>query len=318
MSDRKATPGADIDLRDPISYTASVDWIRQNVVLKETKQGFVLRLNVLLPSASVTLFMEPANHYIMGFQGKDKIYLLDDSASDQFKSRLQTQIKGAQVTILTGLSSQHGPQGLATFRRTKNGVVGVVFKREDLERVARLSTYSRESESTYEHLRRPLSLLVCMISESARIPIMQRDFTNMYYGHEVVADEAIRSYDDAKFLISIALRVFPLYPPNRAVEKLQKRAAELDSLLTAIQSSAGTNERLQAVSVLLKGGTLAGSDRVTQQIKRFRDMCAELRPANAPETITQIISTCKSESAVRAARQGVEGPEIAKVLKAQA
>jgi len=325
MADRKAEPAratvnstADVDLRDPISYTASIEWIRRNVVLKETTKESLLRLNVLLPAASVTLFMDPAHHYILGFQGKDKIYLLDDPASNRFKDQLESQIKGVQVTILTGLSSQHGPQGLGTFQPTKNGHVGVIFRREDLECVARLSTYSRKTESTYEHLRRPLSLLVCMIAESARIPIMQRDFTNMYYGHNVVADEAIRSYVDAKFLISTAIRVFPRYPPNLAVEKLQKRAAELDSLLTAIQAAAETRERIKIVSVLLGRGTPAGGGRVTEQIRRFREMCAELQPANTPETITQIISTCKSGSAVRAAKQGVEGPEIAKVFQARA
>src|SRR5690348_9517354 len=126
----RATPIQDLDLRGPISYTAGIDWIRENVVLKETQEGSVLQLNVLLPTASVKLYMEPANHYIMGFQGKDKIYLVDDPASNRFKDLLESRIKGTEVTILTGLSSQHGPQGLGTFLSTKNGDVGVVFKRE--------------------------------------------------------------------------------------------------------------------------------------------------------------------------------------------
>lgn len=166
----------ELDLRDPAKYTASIEWIRGNVVLGIAKEP-VLQLNVSLPNGKATLFMDPANHYIMGFRGTDKIYVLEDNNSEAFKKSIESQIGNTSVKILRGLGADHGLRGRQTFSRENGGIKGRIFKRADLDSAATLSNYSSETRNmNYADLRAPLSLLVCMISESARIPMMERDF----------------------------------------------------------------------------------------------------------------------------------------------
>jgi hypothetical protein len=147
-----------------------------------------------------------------------------------------------------------------------------------------------------------------MTSESARIPMMQRDFTNMFYGHDVVADEAIRSYDDAKFLLAITRQAFPEYARAAAVEKLQKRAAELEALARFIEAATKPSDRIVEISNWMKGSVPLDGSSFAAQIKRFCDMCKELKISD-PRIITQVMSTCRSESAIRAAKQGIAVPD---------
>ena len=315
---RNSPTVAELNLRDPASYTTSIDWIRDNVVFKNNVKGPVLQLIVSLPGGDVSLYMNPANHYIMAFRGRDKIYVLKDRDSEKFKNDLQSQIKDVEIEILHGLSAAHTARGLGTFKDQDHRTRATVFSIHDLESVSRLSTYSRESGATYELLKRPLSLLICMIAESARIPMMQRDFANMFHGHDVVADEAIQSYDDAKYLMTLARDLFPDYPRALGVEKLQKRAVELDALLAKIQAAVSVTDRKKMIADLLNGRTPSDSRLVAEEIKRFRDICAVLSktPKMNADDITQLISTCKSNSAVRAAKQGVVIPEIGKAQHA--
>lgn len=304
----------ELDLRDPARYMASIEWLRNNVVLGIAKE-LVLQLNVSLPNGTTTLFMDLANHYIMGFRGADKIYVLEDNKSEAFRKSLQSQLGNTPVEILRGLGADHGLRGLQTFSRGNGGIRGRIFKRADLDSAVTLSSYSSETRNiNYDDLRSHLSLLVCMISESARMPMMERDFANMlYYGYDVWADEAIRSFDDAKFLITLALETFPSYPRHLAVEKLEKRATELRSLLSKIESQAGSHNRSKLVAGLI-AGEIASPASVVDAINRFRAMCKELKIVD-PNTISQMISTCSSEGAVRAAKQGVAIPDIDRTLQ---
>jgi hypothetical protein len=308
--DNQGSTATQLDCSGPAAYLASVDWIRSNVVLRETAKHSVLQLDVIFPKGQVTLFMDPANHYVMGFRGADKIYLLDDANSERFQNDLQLQVKNAGIEILRGFSSAHGPNGLATFGLHNGTDRWRVFTPEDLTSATLPSAYSRASGMTYEQLKKPLSLLICMISESARIPIMQRDFANMMlYGCNVVADDAVRSYDDAKYLIALGNKIFREYPARLAVEKLQKRAEELDSFLAAIQSGAKAADRKKLISDLLSGKMPPSGPSSPERIQRFSGMCAELGLRN-PDDITQLLSTCRNESAVRAAKQGVAFPSV--------
>jgi len=298
----------DIDLRTPTGYAGSIEWLRGSVLLGNGLKGQILQLNVALPRGAVRLYMDTSNLYIMAFHGADGIYVLEDSNSDSFRIALRSQDKEARIEVLKGLGADHGPGGLKTF--SDKHASGRTFTRDDLDSAAELSRYSATSRNmTYERLKPHLSLLVCMIAESTRIPMMEYDFTNMlYYRDSVWADEAIRSYDDAKYLLPLAHKVFPGYPRHLAVEKLGNRARELGELLKKIQSLVETRNRSTLVASLLTGRVPAGP-QLAELIERFRTICKELR-LTEPSNVTQLISTGGNTNALRAAKQGVVVPKV--------
>jgi hypothetical protein len=298
-----------VSLKDPRSYAKAVDWIRDNVVLKRNVKGPVLEIAVSLPDCAVSVFMRPKDHYILAFRGADKVYLLDDDAASDFKKVLEQHVKPTEIETLKGLGAGHGSTGLATFERREDGLRARVFRRQDLATIKDLARYRLRSRTRFEELKKPLSLIVCMIAESARIPMMHRDFVNMYYGCEVIADEAIRSYDDAKYMMLCAREKFPQYPNHLAIEKLAKRAEELRVLLGRIKCAVDVSDRAKLMSDLVKGRVSTDDGSVKQQVKRFRDMCSELSFTDA-EAIKQFVSTFCNISAVRAAKQGVAYPNI--------
>jgi hypothetical protein len=215
-----------------------VDGIRNDVILKPAVKGSVLKLEVKMPKGAVTLFMNASDQYLLAFQGADMIYVLQDQTSDKFKANLVKEYgQKPEVKILEWFGAGHGQQGLRTFYRDESGPRAAVFRKPNLDSAVCLASYSERAKNvSRESLKAAMSLLVCMISESARHPMMQNDFTNMYYGAGVLADEAVRSYDDAKYLLDLADKTFKEYPRHHAIEKLQKRAAELSDLLTALQA----------------------------------------------------------------------------------
>jgi hypothetical protein len=298
-----------LDFRDPGPYMEGIDWIRSNVVLKPHAKGEVLQLDIALRKQPVTLYMDPRNHYIMGFQGADRIYLLDDEETAKFKSVLKDETPEPEV--LKGLGGGHHARGLGTFRRkTGGGVIGRTFQLGDLETTSLLPNFSRKSGIKHEQLRLPLSLLVCMISESARIPMMQRDFKYMYYRHPVRADDAMRSYADAKFLMDLAARVFPEYPFSLGVEKLVKRASVMAPLLDKIQVTSKTGLRgIRLIDEILPGKNPSKDSSVIKASDDFRYEWRQLKSPKAA-TVSQLLSTCRSEGAVRAALQGVVYPPV--------
>jgi len=297
-----------LDFRDAGPYVDGVDWVRSNVVLKQHPKGQVLQLDVALRALPVTLYMDPWNHYIMGFQGADRIYLLDDDETGAFKKALK--IQGPEPEIIKSLGGGHHAQGLGTFQRKPHGgVVGRIFYLRDMATTALLPTYSRKSGIKHDQLQLPLSLLVCMISEAARIPMLQRDFKNMYYDHPVYADDAMRSYDDAKFLIHIAVMAFPNYPVASGMEKVEKRAALLATLLEKIQTKSNTGLRGITLIAEVLNEKKPWEPSVATFAKDFRDECKQLHIADAA-VVSQLLSTCRSEGAVRAAKQGVAIPPI--------
>jgi hypothetical protein len=268
---------------------------------------------------AVTLFMNASDQYIMAFQGADMIYVLQDQNSQRFKTSLEKEQGGKQaVKILGWLAAGHGQHGLGTFQRNDSGLRAAVYRRPDLDSAACLSTYSERANNVrHESLRAALSLLVCMISESARHPMLQNDFTSMYFDMAVVADEAIRSYDDAKYLLRLAHSIFPQYPRRLAVEKLQKRASELNDLLAALQGGVSHPDPKRLLVEIAEGRMKSANPSSSDHAKRLRHIAQELsffdptRPDRFdPNQITQLISTCKSESAIRAAKQGVAVPPL--------
>src|SRR5262245_12772053 len=85
-----------LDLTTADKHVQSAEWIRDNVILKN-HESEVLQFNVALPdSGHVSLFMNTSNQYLLGFQGKDKVYLLRDKDRDAFKNAL---IEGNLVAV---------------------------------------------------------------------------------------------------------------------------------------------------------------------------------------------------------------------------
>lgn len=297
------------NLTDPQSYAAAIDWIRENLVLGANVKDSVLEIAISLPTCAVSVFMRPKDQYILGFRGADKVYVLDDDTAEKFKDELQRHVKPVAVEVLKGLSASHGSTGLATFERKEGGLEPRIFRRQDLASIKCLPRYSRDSGIHFQDLKKPLSLIVCMLAESARIPMMGRDFVNMYYGCDVIADEAIRSYDDAKQMMRFAREKFPEYPNRLAIEKLAKRADEMSELLKRIEAAAGANDRVKLVSLLLKERPSAVDPSVKHEAQRFSGMCVELK-FSRPEGVLGFLSAFSNASAVRAAKQGVACPNI--------
>lgn len=295
-----------LNFTDPASYRQAVEWVRGNVVLKNNVKGAILQLDLAFPQDSVTVFMNPQNHYILAFQGADGIYVLDDPHSAQFGKDLEAAVKGSKPTILKGLSGSHGVNGIQTFMDRAN-VRDANFKLRHIAEVRHLSQY--RAKQPYAPLRKPLSLLVCMIAESARFPMMQRDFERMYFGSEVLADEAVQSYSTAKALRQQALKTFPEYRSPEAVTKLVNRATELEELLKRLETLRKTANRQTLITSILTGGKqILGSPSI-EDTNRFCTLCKELSLTTARE-VTTLISQGKNGMAVRAAKEGVALPGI--------
>jgi hypothetical protein len=253
--------------------------------------------------------MRPKDHYILAFRGADKVYLLDDDTAEDFKKVLQPRVKPVEVEILKGLGAGHGVTGLATFTLKDGAVNAQVFRRQDLASLKYLACYSRDAGIHFQQLQKPLSLIVCMISESARIPMMGRDFINMYYGCDVIADEAIRSYGDAKAMMRLAIKKFSEYPNRLAIEKLAKRADEMSTLLQRVEAAVNAKARGDLISMLVRGRLPATDASVQDKAQRFRDMCTQLK-FTEPQDVQRFLSAFSNASAVRAAKQGVAYPNI--------
>jgi len=315
-SGRKAV---ELDLSDPVLYWDGVEWLRSNVVLKPSGNLGVIELDIRLPlEQRATLFANTKDLYILGFQGADRVYLLDDPLSPQFEKLLKQHLGvDSQTRILKGLSSQHGEYGLGTFQKQGEWNKGRKFHKSDVKFVNQLAKYSLGVN--YEALRTPLSLLVCIIAESARFPMLQMAFTNMFeYGHEVIASDAIRSYADARFLIRVSLIAFSLDPRRQAVERLRKRAAELDSILEVLDLPESTPNRQTQLQQALDGRLSSHSSKqehATEELRRVakdlkvNDIARALEMPQA-EVITQLVTTCKNDSAVFAAKEGIAVPAI--------
>jgi hypothetical protein len=297
-----------LDFSGPSTYFDGVEWVRNNVVLRNAIGQPVLQLDVTIsPGVVVTLYMDPQTHYIMGFKGADRIYLMYDPLCGQFKDSLKTTYKDSNPEILDGLRSSHGSDGLETLERNRHGYPGV-FARSDLDTAKWLNEYQRGRKPTYDHLRLPLSLLVCMIAEAARFPMMQRDFTNMYFGHSVAADAAIQSYADAGFLRDIAIETFPeaTLMPGVAIEKLQKRIDGINLLLARIRlvRKDAPSDNKGLIEDLFRRKQTAWTGPTAAQDEELYRMFQQLKWTEARK-IAEIIKAFENADAVRAVRQGV-------------
>jgi hypothetical protein len=298
-----------LDLGNSFRYRESVEWLCRNVVQANTVGRAVLQLNVTLPGGAVALYMDPRNHYIMGFRGTDAAYLLKDDNTAIFKSALQGELRQTEIEILEWLGADHGLGGLRTFTRKSGGMEGRGFARKDLDAASKLAEYSsRTNRIGGEQVRASLSLMVYMLSEGARIPMIELDFAyRFYYGGEIRATDLVRSYSDAKDTIALALHAFPIYPRRLAVVKLQKRAIELRQILDKI-ARAPQFQNPSTLVARLSSGKIQPVPPVAEEIRQFLSIQRELQITDA-EKLSAFIRLGQNESAVFLAEQGVIIPD---------
>ncbi len=293
----------DLNLSSVATHWVTVEWIRDNVILNPgPRAGRALRLNVALPNGGrVVLFMDVNSHYVMGFEGRDGIYLLADPHRDAFRQRLIDAglASGARIDDLR-LRADHNTLNTLNER----------FSMIDLINAARLSQWS-STDSPEESVRRPISLLVCMIAECSRLRSVQSAFRNLYeqQGWHIRVDEAIQSWQDAVLVTQLAHETFPIYPTHAAVEKLAKRAEELRALLAEILASAGHSNNRRATVQQLIDGALQVPAAVAPQAQRFAHMARELHIATA-DRLQAVMTACMNAVAIQAARDGVTAPPL--------
>jgi hypothetical protein len=295
----------DLDLSTADGHARTVEWMRNNIILpSEGETPPAMELNVKLPEdGNVTLFMDPKDHYILGFKGRDKVYLLNDKNRDSFQKHLLDQKLVEKKEDIVNIDQGADHPALGTLDRS--------FALAELSAANRLSKYSsKDPKQTYEDIKGPMSLLVCMIAESARLKSMEWGFRGIYFHNRVKANDAIQSYDDAKSLVALADRYFRKDMTAHAVERLQKRGKEMGQLLDGIESGLNkTDNRKQLVQDILDGKLGKQDGKLAYQIERLKEMAKELNIGKADD-LTLLITKSKNEVAVEAVKDGVVGPPI--------
>ncbi len=261
--------------------------------------------------------MDPMDAYIVGFRGRDGIYVLRDPGKDIASRLKQAKLIGNDETPrVLNIGTDH--RSLGTFRPV-SGSAGMrprEFDAMDLRRISRLSDFSENSQAvSYSDVCDAISLLVCLIAESARARMVELSFQGLYYNKRVRADEAFQSYDQAKQITRFANRLFPNPVLAYRVEKLKKRATEIDSLLERARHLAkiAKFDAREFTSRALAGTAPEQPKELVSAAFRLREMAQELR-TNADEML-RIVYLCSNEHAVRAAMYGVVTPPISETRR---
>ena len=308
-----------LDLTSAGGFTHAVDWIRKNILLNAQAKSRVFELDIklLLRSSAnfgvITLFVDTRNGYLFAFRGRDKRYVLRDDSQDEYIALL-TRNGSGPVTVLQGVGSDH--RSLGTFLPNKDsvGMRGRTFAMANLQDAARLTDFSQTTGSVTDYdVACAMSILVCMLAECARWPRVEREFEKIYFGENVKADEVFKLYDKDKRIRDFA-KAFPNYLLSDRVEKLVKRATEAKELLSRLHSRAGANtmtDRALIEMCFQAPNSVPGGDK--DSVQRIRKISAELGfspdadSKAAANNMTEILSLCANERAVRAAQSGVIG-----------
>ena len=303
-------PGAkEFDLSTVDGFVRAVEWIRTNIVLTPAgRKSKILQLDVRLSQQDqVTLFMRADNHYILGFRGAgDAVFLLADDSRNEFREMLIEE-KLAKREQLQDIDIGADHRSLRTLRNSDGKVRK--FAMRDLLAAKHLASYS---DATSPHtLRTPLAVLVCMLAEAARHPMMEWEFRRLYTGQPAAAGEAIQAYAGAIHITRIADRHFLQYPRRFAIEKLAKRAQELKEVIARIEESGqiDASNRPAMVNRILKGQIPTADPRLRDAAKRIREIAQELGIAEG-DALLEIKTAFDNEVAVRAATDGVIFPPI--------
>ncbi|MBN9664064.1 MAG: hypothetical protein J0H49_38040 [Acidobacteria bacterium] len=159
----------DLDISSAKSYISSMGVLRQAITLgREKAPGLILILRVqLLYGGRVTLYMKVSNLYIIAF-GTSPVFALAD-ASEDVPATLRTSgavPKEVKIQKLA-LGSDHGALGTE----------GSEFGLGDLAQCSSLALF--DGSQSFNMIRKPLSLLVCLLAEGARFLEVQNTFAGI-------------------------------------------------------------------------------------------------------------------------------------------
>jgi hypothetical protein len=308
----------ELDLSSVYGFEHATDWVRENVLLSR-KRPHMLELRVKLPAGpaskgktSATIVMDPRNAYVVGFRGRDGMYLLrDDSANLDLQLRQANLIGKDEKAVTLNIGTDHA--SLGTFRPIlgRAGMRPRDFDAVDLSRVASLSTFSsKTAEVTHAEVSGAISLLVCMLPESARSRMVELSFRGLYFNLRVSADEAMQSYDHAKRITALANKLFKDPVLAYRVERFEKRGQEISSLLEACRGALDQNRfnRKDFLSRVLRGDTAGYPKDLASRVQRLGGIAAEL--GATVDELSEMAQLCSNKDAVRAAKGGVVVPPI--------
>jgi len=252
----------------------------------------------------------------VGFRGKDAVYLLHEPARDLMERFRQAKIARQNESLieLESVSTDH--RSLGTFRRRNvgAGLEGRSFGLGDLQNVGKLAAFSVDGNDVpIEDVRGALSVITCLTIESGRMPCAKIQNRPIYNHARVRAHTAMQSYNKAMRITKYA-EVFPNHVLADRIEKLEKRARELDELILSAQKAWGSSkdnfQRKEFLDQAISGKAIKETARPCQRIK---DIAAELRVQQG-EKLAEIISLCSNADAVLAAKSGVTmGPKMGRV-----
>jgi len=316
----------ELDLSSVHAFDETVDWVRNEVVMGEERLG-AIELNLTLSggdnedqSVQVSVFVNRKDAYVIGFRGSDGVYLLEDETQDFKRLLEEAKLVGNDEAVETikGMGTDH--RSFRTFRRTADGgVEGRTFALADLYASSCLSQFSsRNAGARHDQVRGALSLITCMTAECARSRMIADEFRNLYYHRRVQASDAMQAYDKARRISELA-ECFPNPRLADRVEKLAKRAQELESLFSSAASKApgarGEFDRKEFVRKALTGNT---RPELREPANRVSDIAKEFKlrgKTMTPEELVQLVTLCNDEKAVQGAQRGVFGPPVGRKPK---
>ena len=307
------------DLSSPAGFAGTTEWIRNNVFLSRPEAPMLeLDLRVAAPTQSsgeqrAIILMDPGDAYVVGFRGRDAVYLLQEENRDiEGSVRAARLIAKDEKPVILGIGTDHA--SLGTFRQvwTGSGLEYRTFGEADLRNAGRLSGYSKTGGVSYEDLRTALSLLTCMTAESARSRTVELGFEMIYRNARVQPDAVMKSYEQATRITQYA-SVFPNYVLADRVEKLEKRAQELAALTDSAQRQLGVGkgqfDRKRFFDQVINETAPTAPKSLASVTERMKQIAGELKVTNGG-ALGEIMSVCSNKDAVRSAKGGVMPPPI--------
>lgn len=159
----------DLDISSAKSYISSMGVLRQAITLgRERSPGLILILRVqLLYGGRVTLYMKVSNLYIIAF-GTGPVFALADATEDVPATLRSSGAVPKEMKIQKlALGSDHGALGTD----------GSEFGLGDLAQCSSLALF--DGSQSFSMIRKPLSLLVCLLAEGARFLEVQNSFAGI-------------------------------------------------------------------------------------------------------------------------------------------
>lgn len=262
------------DLSTLEGFALTVEQIKNSAASPEaSKSGFV-ELDVKLPrdqdknEQSVTLFMANQDQYIVGMVGGDgKPYYFRDKGKEPeglreyLRARGRLEKDGAPLD--SGLSVDHNSLG------TLDGdQPGHTFGMSDLMAAGRINSFGKDARMrTAEDLKKPVSLLVCMLAEAARHQQMETEFRKVYspaivqtlagasvnVPNTASANAAIRVFNKAARITAWANEWVNERTSSARVEVLMKRADSINQAVTVLEAADGVTVDGKELDRILDG-----------------------------------------------------------------